>query len=151
MADCVSDSKLQLRRRPSMVCVVGSRSVLVILGWLLLAVPTAAQDSPSPWQPPNLRLINPIPEPSAEAPGRSFAPPFTCPIGYSILPLTDLKICIPNDMTMSNCGGRGGVYSCGRNATECCAVAQDNPCFVGAYACSPGPSSSGPRHACCLR
>lgn len=128
-----------------------TQPALAVLGSLIGAVSAAAQGSPSTWQPPNLGIVNPLPEPPAEAPGRSTAPLFTCPNGYSIPKLTDLKVCVPIDMTLSNCGGRQNVYSCGRNATECCASGQDNPCFAEAYACDIGPSPNGQRHACCLR
>jgi|HubBroStandDraft_1064217.scaffolds.fasta_scaffold506332_2 hypothetical protein len=49
------------------------------------------------------------------------------------------------------CGGRTGFYACGRNAMECCAVTQDNPCFVGAYACKADASQGGANTACCFR
>jgi hypothetical protein len=49
------------------------------------------------------------------------------------------------------CGGRTGFYACGRNAMECCAVTQDNPCFAGAYACKADASQRGANTACCFR
>jgi hypothetical protein len=49
------------------------------------------------------------------------------------------------------CGGRTGFYACGRNAMECCAVTQDNPCFAGAHACKADASQGGVNTACCLR
>jgi hypothetical protein len=50
-----------------------------------------------------------------------------------------------------SCGGRTGFYACGRNATECCLVTQDNPCFSGAYACKVDASQGGANMMCCLR
>jgi hypothetical protein len=48
------------------------------------------------------------------------------------------------------CGGRTGFYACGRNAMECCAVTQDNPCFSGTYACKVDASQVGANMMCCL-
>jgi hypothetical protein len=129
----------------------GLQAALVAVGSLLwISLSAAAQESPSTSRPPNLGIIDPIPEPPAEAPGRSVAPRYSCPSGYQVANEMDLKVCTPIDMTAGNCSGRAEVYSCGRNGTECCSSNQDNPCFAGAYACSVGPSPNGPRHACCL-
>jgi hypothetical protein len=49
------------------------------------------------------------------------------------------------------CGGRAGFYACGRNATECCPMTQDNPCYPGAYACKADTSQGGANMVCCLR
>jgi hypothetical protein len=49
------------------------------------------------------------------------------------------------------CGGRTGLYACGRNAMECCPLTQDNPCFAGAYACKADASQGGDNRVCCLR
>lgn len=48
------------------------------------------------------------------------------------------------------CGGRAGFYACGRNAMECCAVTQDNPCFAGTHACKADASQGGANTACCF-
>jgi hypothetical protein len=48
------------------------------------------------------------------------------------------------------CGGRTGFYACGRNAMECCAVTQDNPCFAGTHACKADASQGGANTACCF-
>jgi hypothetical protein len=49
------------------------------------------------------------------------------------------------------CSARPGFYSCGRSATECCSVRQDNSCFSGAFACSAPTTLSNPIHtACCV-
>lgn len=49
-----------------------------------------------------------------------------------------------------SCGGRTGFYACGRNAMECCAVTQDNPCFAGTHSCKADASQGGPSTACCF-
>jgi hypothetical protein len=49
------------------------------------------------------------------------------------------------------CQGRAGFYACGRNATECCSMVQDNPCFPGSYACKLDTSQGGANRACCVR
>jgi hypothetical protein len=48
------------------------------------------------------------------------------------------------------CGGRTGFYACGRNAMECCAATQDNPCFAGAHSCKADASQGGTNTACCF-
>jgi hypothetical protein len=49
-----------------------------------------------------------------------------------------------------SCGGRAGFYACGRNAMECCAVTQDNPCFAGTHSCKADASQGGANTACCF-
>ncbi len=57
----------------------------------------------------------------------------------------------PAGGTITACGRRTGFYACGRNATECCTVTQDNPCFAGAHACKADASQGGANTACCFR
>jgi len=52
---------------------------------------------------------------------------------------------------VNQCIGRpAGAYACGRGGTECCAATQTNPCFPGAFACSPSGMGIGPKTACCI-
>lgn len=99
--------------------------------------------------PPGFAILRPQPQ-TIPLPGRS---PARCPRGYTeadrTRALPNYVICRVDTTLPSACRG-DGVYSCGRDARECCAVSQNNPCFPGSYACSADADRPGaPRVACC--
>jgi hypothetical protein len=121
-------------------------AILVLTGF------AGAQSIPRNILAPIIRPPAPEPKPETPTPEK---PSFSCPTGYGLPSpserLGTMKGCIPVDQTATVCAGRKDVYSCGRNAAECCTLKQDNPCYAGSYPCDFGPNTGAGRRACCVR
>jgi hypothetical protein len=102
--------------------------------------------------PPGYGILRP--KPTIQTPP-AIHPPQRCPSGYlelnQSMALSNYIVCTVNIKEHPLCTAQAGHFACGRGGSECCTAGQENPCFAGAFACSPGAQSGdAARTACCI-
>ena len=113
-----------------------------------ICLPVGSAGSTPSGIPANPPVGTPTAIPSQSAPRAPSSAGFTPPRIATISPGARART---SGRPILACGGRAGFYACGRNATDCCPVTQDNPCFAGAYACKVDASQGGANMVCCLK